>query len=183
VCHQPPKLICLSFANWQLCCSSQFHLTLYNSNNTHTHTRLTALFSGLPRSAGTSKVKRIWILLKQETVSGSSISWAMCKSAPRSRQITTPAPHHSFYTGRMPFLPPNQQCKRTEGITTAINTVKLAPTNSDGTIYRIVSNITNIEYHDTGGISYHIHITIITAQTNSIFCTTLVSCVVGNRQR
>ena len=37
-----------------------------------------ALFSGLPRSAGTSKVKPIWILLKQETVSGSSISWAMC---------------------------------------------------------------------------------------------------------
>jgi len=28
-------------------------------------------------------------------VSGSGISWAICKSAPRSRQITTPAPHHS----------------------------------------------------------------------------------------
>jgi len=27
-------------------------------------------------------------------VSGSGISWAICKSAPRSRQITTPAPHH-----------------------------------------------------------------------------------------
>jgi len=34
------------------------------------------------------------ILLKQETVSGSGISWAICKSAPSSRQITTPAPHH-----------------------------------------------------------------------------------------
>jgi len=30
-------------------------------------------------------------------VSGSGISWAICKSAPRSRQITTPAPHHSFF--------------------------------------------------------------------------------------
>jgi len=30
-------------------------------------------------------------------VSGSSISWAICKSAPRSRQITTPAPHHSVF--------------------------------------------------------------------------------------
>jgi len=29
-------------------------------------------------------------------VSGSGISWAVCKSAPRSRQITTPAPHHSL---------------------------------------------------------------------------------------
>jgi len=34
---------------------------------------------------------------EQETVSGSGISWAMCKSAPRSRQITTPAPHHSVF--------------------------------------------------------------------------------------
>jgi len=58
----------------------------------HTHTRLTALFPGLPRSAGTRKVKPIWILLKQETLSGSGISCAICKSAPRSRQITTPAP-------------------------------------------------------------------------------------------
>jgi len=65
--------------------------------HTHTHTRLMALFSGLPRWAGTRKVKRMWILLKQETVTGSGISWAICKSAPRSRQITTPAPHHSVF--------------------------------------------------------------------------------------
>jgi len=38
------------------------------------YTRLTALSPGLPRSAGTRKVKPIWILLKQETVSGSGIS-------------------------------------------------------------------------------------------------------------
>ena len=30
-------------------------------------------------------------------MSGSGISWAICKSAPRSRQITTPAPHHSVF--------------------------------------------------------------------------------------
>ena len=59
------------------------------------HTRFTALCPGLPRWAGTRKVKPIWLLLKQETVSGSGISWAICKSAPRSRQITTPVPHHS----------------------------------------------------------------------------------------
>ena len=82
---------------------------------THTHTRLMALYLGLPRWslwshgnmalykfcivlwAGTRKVKPIWILLKQETVSGSGISWAICKSAPRSRQITMPAPHHSVF--------------------------------------------------------------------------------------
>ena len=65
--------------------------------HTHTHTRLTALFPGLPRWAGNRKVKPTWILLKQETVSGSGISWAICKFAPRSRQITTPAPHHAVF--------------------------------------------------------------------------------------
>jgi len=35
-----------------------------NSITSHTHTRLTALFPGLPRWAGTRKVKPIWILLK-----------------------------------------------------------------------------------------------------------------------
>jgi len=36
-------------------------------------------------------------LLEQETVSGSSISWAICKSAHRCRQITMPASHHSVF--------------------------------------------------------------------------------------
>ena len=36
---------------------------------------------------------------------GSGISWTICKqSAPRSRHITTPAPHHSIFTGWMLFL-------------------------------------------------------------------------------
>ena len=56
---------------------------------------------------GTRKVKPIWILLKQETVSGSGISWAICKSASRSRQITMPVPHHSkFFTGGCFFCRP-----------------------------------------------------------------------------
>jgi len=53
--------------------------------------------SGTTGWAGTRKVKAIWILLKQETVSGNGISWAVCKSAPRSRQMTTPVPHHSSF--------------------------------------------------------------------------------------
>ena len=43
----------------------------------------------------------------------------MCKSAPRSRQIAIKITHQhlttQFFTGRMPFLPPNQQCQSTEG--------------------------------------------------------------------
>ena len=75
-----------------------------------THTRLMALFQGLPRWAGTKKEKPIWILLKKETVSGSGISWTICKSAPCSRQPWQHSP--LFFTGRMPFLPPNQPCQR-----------------------------------------------------------------------
>jgi len=74
--------------------------------DTHTHTRLTAPCPGLP---GTRKVKLIWILLKQETVSGSGIS----KSAPSSRQPRK-HPTAQFLTGRMPFMPPKQQHQSTE---------------------------------------------------------------------
>jgi len=96
-------------------CLLQYCALLTGSGGEGTHTRSTALSPGLPGWAGTRKVKPTWILLKQETVSGSGISWAICKSASRSRQITTPAPHHSVFTGRMPFLLPNQQCQITEG--------------------------------------------------------------------
>ena len=61
----------------------------YYSKPVYTHT--------LPGRASARKVKPIWILLKQGTVSGSSISWVICKPAPCSRQITMPAPHHSVF--------------------------------------------------------------------------------------
>jgi len=77
--------------------ASEHESSLKVITHTHTHTRLTAPFPGLPGWAGTRKVKPIWILLKQETVSGSGFSWAICKSALCSRQITTPAPHHSVF--------------------------------------------------------------------------------------
>ena len=82
---------------------------------THTHTCLTALCPGLPGWAGTRKVKPIWILLKQEAVSGSSISWTVCKSAPRSRQITAPAPHHCFLQAGCPSCCPTNIVKALKG--------------------------------------------------------------------
>ena len=63
---------------------------------THTHP-FDGPLSRTTRVSQYQKGKPIWILLKQETVSGNGISWAICKSAPRSRQITMPAPHHCFY--------------------------------------------------------------------------------------
>ena len=50
-------------------------------------------------------------------MSGIGISWAICMSAPSARQTTMPVPHYSFFTGRIPFLPPNQQRQSTEGHT------------------------------------------------------------------
>ena len=91
LCFASPCL----YDHFSCCFCKKSHLTIYLY--VHTHTRLTALFPGLPRWAGTRQVKPIWILLKQETVSGSGISWAICKSAPCSRQITTPATHHSVF--------------------------------------------------------------------------------------
>jgi len=62
---------------------------------------------GLPYQKG----KTSWDLneARDDGVLGSSgISWIICKqSAPCSRHITTPAPHHSIFTGRMLFLMPN----------------------------------------------------------------------------
>ena len=56
----------------------------------------------------TRKVKTNLDLLEQEIVSSIGISWAICKSAPRPRHITTAASHHIVFTGQMPFLLPNQ---------------------------------------------------------------------------
>jgi len=81
---------------------------------THTHT-FNGPFSATTRVSQYQNGKPIWILLKQETVSGSGSSWAICKSAYRSRQTTMPAPHHSDLTGRMPLLLPNQQRQSTDG--------------------------------------------------------------------
>jgi len=53
--------------------------------------------SGSTQVSQYQKGKTIWILLKQEAVSGNGISWAICKSAPCSRQITKPAPHHLVF--------------------------------------------------------------------------------------
>ena len=69
-------------------------------------------------------------------MSGSGISWAICKSASRSRQITMPAPHRSsFFTGWMPFLPPNQQRQSTEGTDALISSsLDLNEARDDGVL-------------------------------------------------
>jgi len=92
---------------WQsITCGQNNHVMCINCINRNTHP-FSDPFSRTTRVSRYQKVKPIWILLKQERVSGSGISWAICKSAPRSRQITTPAPHHSVFY-RPDALPASQ---------------------------------------------------------------------------
>ena len=56
------------------------------------------LLSGTTWVSRYQKGKTNLDILEQEIVSDSGISWTICKSAPRPRQIIMPAPHHSdFY--------------------------------------------------------------------------------------
>jgi len=88
----------------------------------NTHTTVLLLFwnlSGTTRvsryqKGKTRKSKTNLDLLEQEMVSGSGIYWAIMQVC-TSSQTTTPTSHHSVFTGRMPFLPPNQQRQSTEG--------------------------------------------------------------------
>ena len=64
-----------------------------DNTHTHTHTRLMALCPGPPGWAGTNldftEAKRQWVAVES--------AGPYAKSAPRSRQITMPAPHHSVF--------------------------------------------------------------------------------------
>ena len=77
-------------------------------NNYYYYTRLTASFPGTAWVSRYQKGKTSLDLteVRDDGVLGcGGTSWTMCKqSAPRSRQITTPTPHRSIFTGRMLFL-------------------------------------------------------------------------------
>jgi len=70
---------------------------MYVCTNEQTHNAFNGPLSRTIRVSQYQEGKPIWISLKQETVSGSGISWAICKSAPRSRQITMPASQHPVF--------------------------------------------------------------------------------------
>ena len=65
-----------------------------------------SLFSRTTWVSRHQKGKPFWILY------GSGISWTICKLvAPCSRQITTPVPLHSVFTGQMSFSYPTNSVK------------------------------------------------------------------------
>ena len=73
----------------------------------------------------TKKVKTNLDLLEKEIVSGSGICWAICKSAPHADNHANIPPLSFFFTGRMPFLTPNQQRQSTEGTGTAVKYLEI----------------------------------------------------------
>ena len=76
----------------------------HETTNTHTHTRLTALCPGLPGWGGTRNAKRIWSLLKQETVSCSG-------SAGLYASLHASTPTLCFLQTRCPSCSPTNSIK------------------------------------------------------------------------
>jgi len=83
----------------------------YNYN----HFTVLWILSGTTQVSLHLKGKSNLDLLEQEIVSGSDISWDICKSAPHPKHNHASIAPLSFLTGWMPFVPPNQQHQSTEG--------------------------------------------------------------------
>ena len=82
--------------------------------HTHTHT-FNGPFSGTTRVSRYQKGKRN---LDFTGARDSEWQWHQLGHMQVCISLQTdnmPLPHHSFFTGRMPFLPPNQQRQSTEG--------------------------------------------------------------------
>jgi len=99
----------ISVANYQCSCGMQASVLSHACTHAHKQTILRPcwILSGTTWVSQHQEGKTNVDLLEQEIVSGSGISWAICKSAPWPRHITMPANHHSaFY--RPDALPTTQ---------------------------------------------------------------------------
>ena len=68
----------------------------------YTHAHLMALYRDYLGGLVPERQNQSGFYWSNETVSVNGISWAICKSSPRSRQITMPAPHHSGFPAIQP---------------------------------------------------------------------------------
>jgi len=109
--------LCLRFCKYITHTHAHTHARTQAHTHTHTHTHtFNGPFSGTTRVIRYQKGE---INVDFTEARDSEWQWHQLghmQVASRSRQITTPVPHHSsFLSGRMPFLPPNQQRQSTEG--------------------------------------------------------------------
>ena len=100
---------CTICCNWTTTNQTSDHWSIASVHSYYYDICWTAFFQeNLAKHSGFYWSKRWW--------GGSGISWTIRKSfAPRSRQITTPVPHHSVFTGQMTIVTPSQQRQGTEG--------------------------------------------------------------------
>jgi len=73
------------------------HTHMHARTHAHTHPFNGPFLGLLSEPVPETQNQSGFILLEQETVSGSGISWAICKSTPCSRQITMPTLHHLVF--------------------------------------------------------------------------------------
>jgi len=78
----------------------------------HTHNRFTALFPGPPGWAGARR-ELLDFMVQGKINRGRHTDHPAGRHSVRTNQCQPPP--SPFFTGRMPFLPPNQQCQSTEG--------------------------------------------------------------------
>jgi len=111
--------VCVLTIQWLICYTCKLKIT---ECCILTHTQPFYCSSGIcpgpPGWAGTRKVKPrrlkpIWIYWSKRQWVAVAPAGLYCKSAPHPRQPRQ-HPTTQFFTGRMPFLPPNQQCQSTE---------------------------------------------------------------------
>jgi len=77
--------------------------------HTHTHKRFMALFPGSPGEPVPEQ--NFWTLWRKGRLYGGwHIDHLAGRYSIRTKQCPPP-PSANFFTGRMPFLPPNQQCQ------------------------------------------------------------------------
>jgi len=80
----------------------------------YTHKRFTALFLGPPGWAGTRRELLDLNMVQGESNRGRHADHPAGRHSIRTKQCPPPPSPH-FFTGQMPFLPPNQQCQSIEG--------------------------------------------------------------------
>jgi len=90
-----------------------FTLCLFIATSYH-HNRFTALFPGPPGWAGARREPLVFMVQGNINRGRHTDHPAGRKVSIRTKQCPPP-PSPLFFTGRMPFLPPNQQCQSTEG--------------------------------------------------------------------
>ena len=74
-------------------------------------------------------------------MSGSGISWDICKSAPRSRQITMPEPHRSvFLQAGCPSCRPTNSVKALKAVTSASSALAVL---NDYALYKSTHSLTH----------------------------------------